>query len=86
MVLPKVLIFLVVKALDHLNSLACHTIMISFTIDMLGWTPNKGVTNQRPGKLDKLSQNAQAQTGYPRVQIKYALHKRDCKNPNPQTS
>ena len=45
--------------------------MISLTKDILGWTPNKGqpitgqtghprmqMPNQRPGKLDKLSQNA----------------------------
>ena len=45
--------------------------MISFTIDMLGWTPNKGepitgwtdhsrvhLPNRRLGKLDKLSHNA----------------------------
>ena len=45
--------------------------MISFTMDMLGWTPNKGkpiigqtgyprvyLPNQRLGKLDKLSHNA----------------------------
>ena len=38
-----------------------------------------------PGKLDKLSQNAQAQRGYPRVQCKYALDKRGCRSPNPQT-
>ena len=43
--------------------------------------PNKG-----PGKLDKLSQNAQAQTGYSRVQCKYALHKRSCRSRIPQTS
>ena len=34
--------------------------MISFTIDMLGWTPNKGVTNHR---LDRPSQSAPAQSG-----------------------
>ena len=42
--------------------------MVSFTIDMLGWTPNKGkpiighprvqLPNQRLGMLDKLSHNA----------------------------
>ena len=42
--------------------------------------------NQGPGKLDKLSQNAQAQTGYPRVQCKHALGKRGCRDSNPQTS
>ena len=53
---------------------------------MLRWTPNKGVINQRTGKLDKLSQNAQAQTGYPRVQCKYALHKKGLQSPNPGAS
>ena len=33
--------------------------MISLTIDMLGWTPNKRVTNHRP---DRPSQNATAQS------------------------
>ena len=55
--------------------------MISLTIDMLGWAPIIGypitgqtghlrtqLPNQGPEKLGKLSQNAQAQTGYPRVQ------------------
>ena len=45
-------------------------VMISFTIDMLGWTPNRGkpitgqtghprvhLPNQRLGKVDKLSLN-----------------------------
>ena len=36
------------------------------------WLPNQG-----PGKPDKLSQNAQAQIGYPRVQCKYALDKKE---------
>ena len=42
--------------------------------------------NQRPGKPDRLSQNAQAQTTYPRVQCEHTLDKRGCKSPNPQTS
>ena len=37
--------------------------------------------NQGPGKLDKLSQNAQAQTGYPRVQCEYALDKKRMQKP-----
>ena len=44
------------------------------------------LSNQGPGKPDKLSQNAQAQTGIPRVQSKYVLDKRGCKSPNAQTS
>ena len=50
------------------KGLQLQPITISFTIDMLGWTPNKGkpitaktghlrvyLPNQRLGKLDKLS-------------------------------
>ena len=42
--------------------------------------PRIQLPNQGPGKPDKLSQNAQAQTGYPRVQCEYALDKRDCRS------
>ena len=54
-----------------LSLIAYHLITISFTKDMLGWTPNKGkpitgqtghprvyLHNQRLGELDKLSHNA----------------------------
>ena len=66
---------------------------------MLGWAPIIGLPitgqtghprmqlpNQGPGKPDKLSQNAEAQTDYPRVQCKYVLDKRGCRSPNPGTS
>ena len=57
------------------------------------------VTNHRPGrpplnataqsgagKPDKLSKNAQAQTGYPMVHHENALDKRGCRSPNLWTS
>ena len=57
--------------------------MISFTIDMLGWTPNKGtpitgqtghprvhLPNRRLGKLEKQPIMHITQTGYPGVQSK----------------
>ena len=42
--------------------------------------------NQGPGKPEKLPQNAQAQTGYPKVKGEYALDKRGSRSPNPWTS
>ena len=66
---------------------------------MLGWTANKGLPitgqtahprmqlpNQGPGKPDRPSQNAKAQTSYPRGQCKSVLDKRGCKSQNPLTS
>ena len=42
--------------------------------------PRVQLPNHGPGKPDMLSQNAQAQTGYPKVHCKYALYKRDCRS------
>ena len=66
---------------------------------MLGWTPiieepitsqtglpRMQLPNQGPEKLDKAIQNVKVQTGYFRVQCKYALDKRGCRSPNPWTS
>ena len=73
--------------------------MISFTIDMLGWTPNKGkpITGQtghpkvhlsirRLGKLDKLSHNAHNPDRLSQGAMLNTLNKRGCKSPNLQTS
>ena len=73
--------------------------MISFTIDMLRWTPNKGkpitgqtdhprvhLPTQRLGKLDKLSHNAHNPDRLSWDAIQNTFHKRGCKSPSPQTS
>ena len=70
--------------------------MISFIIDMLGWTPNKGkpitgqtghprvhLPNQRLGKLDKLSHNAHNPDRLSQGAMQNTLNKRGCKSPNP---
>ena len=73
--------------------------MVSFTIDMLGWTPNKGkpitgqsshprvhLSNQRLGMLDKLSHNPHQPDRLSQDAMQNTLNKRGCKSPNPQTS
>ena len=42
------------------------------------------LANQRPGKPDKLSQGAQKQTSYPRVQWGNTLDKRETTDPGGQ--
>ena len=73
--------------------------MISFTMDMLGWTPNKEKPNmgqtghprehlpsQRLGMLDKLSHSAPNLDKPSQGAIQNTLDKRDCKPQKPQTS
>ena len=69
-------------------------VMISFTIDMLGWTPNKGkpitgqtghprvhLPNQRPGKLDKLSHNSHNPDRLSQRAMQNTLNKRGLQKP-----
>ena len=65
--------------------------MISFTIDMLGWTSNKGkpiighprvhLPNRRHGKLYKLSHNAHNPDRLSQGAMQNTLNKRGCKSP-----
>ena len=68
--------------------------MISFTIDMLGWTPNKGkpitgqmghprvhLPNRRLGKLDKLSHNAHNPDRLSQGAMQNTQNKRGYKSP-----
>ena len=71
-----------------------YPIMISLTIDMLGWTPNKGklitgqtghprvhLSNQSLWKLDKLSHNAHNPDRLSQGAMQNTLNKRGCKSP-----
>ena len=73
--------------------------MISVTINILGWTPNKGkpitgqtghprvhLPNQRLAKLDKLSHSAHNPEKLSKGVMRNTLDKWGCKSPNPQTS
>ena len=73
--------------------------MITVTIDMLGWTPNKGkpitghtghprehLPNQRLRKLDKLSHNAHHPDRLSQGGMQNTLNKRGCKSPTLQTN
>ena len=73
--------------------------MISFTMDMLGWTPNKGkpftgqtghlrvhLPNRRPGKPDKLSHNAHNPDRLSQGAMQITLNKRGCRSPKGWTS